>query len=257
MSLDLNSSWRQLLLGACALMLTACGGAERPQSPIILAASSLQEALTEVAQAFAEQGHEIPSLSFASSASLARQIEYGAPADLFISADQQWMDAVEQGGFVLNGQKADLLTNEIVLIAPIGGGAATDGDITEIIGDARIAIAEPESVPAGRYAKDVLTGLGAWDQLEAQMVPTQNVRAALALVERGEAEFGLVYASDALASSRVTIVRKFAAQVQPQIIYPLAILEAGPSPIKAELFAFLTSDEAHQIFVAHGFGIAR
>lgn len=241
------------LLAACAQ--NGDDGADH--APVVLAASSLQEALGVIASAYADKGNKAPLLSFASSASLARQIEYGAPADLFISADQQWMDRVENLGHVQNGGRADLLTNRLVLIAPLTHQDQPDSaNLAAMIGTERVAIGEAETVPAGRYAKALLTNLKLWEGLEGQMIGAENVRAALALVERGEADFGLVYASDAAASSRVKVIHEFAGDVQPEISYPLALLAAGTSAQAEGFFTFLTSDEAAQIFIAHGFGIA-
>lgn len=248
-----------LMGGFACLVLAACALGDADQAaraPVILAASSLQESLEEAGRAFAARGNVAPSLSFASSAALARQIEYGAPADVFISADQAWMDRVDNLGLLDQG-RVNLLSNRLVLIVPIADDKPQAGkQPVDIIGEARIAIGDVESVPAGRYAKILLSNLGLWGRLKNQMVGSENVRAALALVERGEAEFGIVYATDAQASARVRIAYEFAQENQPEITYPMAMVAAGDSPQKAQLFAFLASDEARQIFARHGFAPA-
>lgn len=263
----LSQFWACLVGFSCCVFLVGCGESAGDdalrRAPIVLAASSLTEALSEAADVFAAKGNAAPLLSFASSSVLARQVEYGAPADVFISADNAWMDRVESAGLVVADSRVPLLTNRLVLIAPIdsierGGLSLASGDgLAEIVGAGRIAMGEVESVPAGRYAKRLLFNLGLWDGLQSQIVPTENVRGALALVERGEVEFGLVYASDALASKRVKLIHEFAPEFQPEIIYPIGILKAGDSPLKSNFFAFLISDEAANIFARHGFGIVK
>jgi len=243
------------LLGASIALLAACtgGGDARAEGPVVLAAASLQEALSEVADAWQQGGEARPRLSFAASSALARQVEGGAPADLYFSADREWMDRLERAGLLRQGTRADLLTGELVLVARPGeqlqGIAA--------LASGRVAVAEPASVPAGRYARAALERLDLWRTVEPRLVPTENVRAALALVERGEVPLAIVYATDDRASDAVGAVYRFPPESHPPIRYPVAVLAASDHP-RAEAFrAFLTTPQAQRIFAAHGFGIAR
>jgi molybdate transport system substrate-binding protein len=239
---------------ALLMLLCSCqsGGEPVRQGPTILAASSLQEALTQVAEAWTQAGHPPPRLSFAASSALARQIEGGAPADLFLSADEEWMDRLAADGLLRKGSRADLLTNELVLIVPRDAEAAG----LDALATGRLALADPQAVPAGRYARAALESLGLWEQVESRVVPAENVRAALALVERGEVPVGSVYATDAKASDRVAIVFRFPSGSHPPIRYPAAVLAASGHPEAAAFRDFLLSQDARQIFVRHGFGIA-
>lgn len=215
----------------------------------MLAAASLQEAMGEAADAWAMGGHPAPVLSFAGTSALARQIEQGAPADLFVSADEEWMDTLERQGLLRPGTRGDLLGNRLVLIAPKGSAARGLADL----GDGRLALADTEAVPAGKYAKAALEHLGEWPGVADRIAPAENVRAALALVERGEAPLGIVYATDAMASAKVRVVRVFPADSHPPIRYPVAILATASDPDAAALRAFLASPEAQRIFARHGF----
>lgn len=223
----------------------------------MLAAASLQEAMTEAADAWTEAGHPAPALSFAGSSALARQVESGARADIFISADQEWMDELEQKGLVRNGTRRTLLGNAIVLIAAKGSAAKVSleepASLGAALGDGRLAMADPEAVPAGRYGKSALESLGIWQSVSARVAPAENVRAALALVERGQAPLGVVYATDALASDKVKVVARFPAASHPPIRYPAAMLKASENADAVPFLAFLQSDEARRIFLRHGF----
>lgn len=243
-------SSRTLLCFAFALLLAACGGApEAERGPVVLAASSLQEAMTDAADVWAAKGHPEPALSFAASSALARQVEQGAPADIFVSADEDWMDELEDKGLLRSGSRGDLVSNRLVAIRPRG--AAPVG-LTDL-GDERLALADPGAVPAGRYAKAALETLGLWSELADNVVPAENVRAALALVERGEAAVGIVYATDALASDKVEVVERLPAESHPPIRYPVAVLAASTHRDTEAFRAFLASDEARAIFARRGF----
>jgi molybdate transport system substrate-binding protein len=173
----------------------------------VLAAASLQESLTEAANAWTAKGHAKPILSFAASSALARQVIAGAPADLFLSADEEWMDAVAKAGLLRTGTRTTLLGNRLVLIAPASSKVrltpARGFALAKALGTGRLAIADPDAVPAGKYAKAALTALGVWPSVAAKVAPAENVRAAMALVERGAAPLGIVYATDARASKAV------------------------------------------------------
>jgi molybdate transport system substrate-binding protein len=227
------------------------------RGPLVLAAASLQESLTEAADAWAAQGHTRPILSFAASSALARQILAGAPADLFLSADEPWMDAVAKAGLLRSGTRATLLGNRLVLIAPTASRTkltiARGFPLAGALGGGRLALADPDAVPAGKYAKAALTSLGVWNGVSAKLAPAENVRAAMALVERGAAPLGIVYATDARASRGVRVVSMFPASSHPPIHYPLALLKASRNGDAAGFRAFLLSRQGRVIFARHGF----
>lgn len=248
-----SAAARLALLALLLPVLSACGDSrDIERGPVVLAASSLQESLEAVGEAWAARGNAAPVLSFAASSALARQIEQGAPADLFVSADGDWMDHLDSLGLLRAGTRTDLLGNRLVLVRPKGATVAGLADL----GDGRLALADPNAVPAGRYARAALESVGQWRLVEASVVPAENVRAALALVERGEATLGVVYETDALASDAVDVIETFPASSHPPIRYPAAVL-AGSRHRDAEAFLdFLGSDEGRRIFARHGFGIA-
>lgn len=218
----------------------------------MLAASSLQGSLEEVSEAWTAMGHEPPVLSFAASSSLARQVAQGAPADLFVSADEDWMNTVEQQDLLRAGTRGDILSNRLVLVAKRGAAVRSLAEL----GAGRLALADPAAVPAGKYAKAALESRGQWRTVESSVVPAENVRAALALVERGETVLGIVYATDAMASDAVEVLETLPDNSHPPIRYPAAVLAGSKHP-EAEAFrAFLTSEQAWQIFARHGFGPA-
>lgn len=235
------------------------GAAPAPRPPLVLAAASLQESMTAAADAWAAHGHARPVVSFASSSALARQAMAGAPADLFVSADEQWMDAAEKAGVIRAGTRADFLGNRLVLVAPRASAARitlTRGvDLARALGGGRLAMADPDSVPAGRYGRIALERLGAWRGVVARVARAENVRAALALVERGVAPFGIVYATDALASKKVRVVATFPATSHPPIRYPLAILKQSRNPDAAGFRDFLLSSRGRAIFGLYGFNV--
>jgi molybdate transport system substrate-binding protein len=238
--------------------LASCGSDSKESRPlVILAAASLQEALEAEADVWAWQGHPRPTMSFAASSALARQVTSGAPADLFLSADEEWMDTLEKAGALKSGTRRDLLTNSIVLIAPQESAAAVDLARPESLGSGPLAMADPAAVPAGKYGKAALQRLGLWQAVAARIVPAENVRAAQALVESGEAPLGIVYATDAAASEKVRILARFPEDSHPPIRYPVAILAASDNP-EAEAFEqFLASKKGQAIFARFGFGIAK
>lgn len=247
---------RSLCLFLAALLLApATSAADR--GPLVLAAASLQESLTEAADAWAAQGHARPVLSFAASSALARQIMAGAPADLFLSADEPWMDAVQKAGLLRGGTRTTLLGNRLVLIAPVGSRVrltpARGFPIARALGGGRLAVADPDAVPAGKYAKAALTSLGVWRGVAGRLAPAENVRAAMALVERGAAPLGIVYATDAKASRAVRVVGTFPAPSHPPIRYPVAVLKASRHKDATAFRAFLLSRQARAIFARHGF----
>ncbi|HEX7873447.1 MAG TPA: molybdate ABC transporter substrate-binding protein [Sphingobium sp.] len=227
------------------------------KGPLVLAAASLQESLTDAATVWTARKHPRPVISFAGSSALARQIGAGAPADIFISADEPWMDDVAAKGLVRPGTRVSFLANRLVLVAP----AASTARITirrgfplaKALGTGRLAMADPDAVPAGKYGKAALTNLGVWSQVESKVARAENVRAALALVERGETPFGIVYATDALASKGVRVVATFPAASHPPITYPIALLKSATSRDAEPFRRFLISREGKAIFARYGF----
>jgi molybdate transport system substrate-binding protein len=246
---------RLILALAILLLAPAVSAAER--GPLVLAAASLQESLTEAADAWAAEGHPRPVLAFAASSALARQIMAGAPADLFLSADEPWMDAVEKAGRLRAGTRKTLLGNRLVLIAPARSkvrlAPAQGFPLARALGGGRLALADPGAVPAGKYAKAALTALGVWRSVADQLAPAENVRAAMALVERGAAPLGIVYATDAKASRAVRVIGVFPASSHPPIRYPVAVLKTSRHPDAAGFRNFLASKQGRAIFARHGF----
>lgn len=248
---------RKLLLITIAVLSGLSPAQAQQRGPLVLAAASLQESLNEAADVWASKRHPRPVISFAGSSALARQVEAGAPADLFISADDEWMDYVAGKGLIRPESRVSFLTNRLVLIAPGGSNVrlniARGFPIARTLGSGRLAMADPDSVPAGKYGKAALTSLGVWPTVASKVARAENVRAALALVERGEAPLGIVYATDARASSRVRVVGTFPANSHPAITYPVAALRASTNP-EAEAFRrFLISREGRAIFIRRGF----
>jgi molybdate transport system substrate-binding protein len=225
-----------------------------PRAPLVLAAASLQESMNAAADAWAKKGHARPVLSFAASSALARQVDAGAPADLFVSADEPWMDDVERRGLIVPGTRAPFLGNRLVLVAPSGDvRPVTLARLPMSLGNGRLAMADPDAVPAGKYGKAALEKLGLWNAVAPRVVRAENVRAALALVERRAAPFGIVYLTDARASLRVRIAATFPADSHPPIRYPLARLKASTSPDAEPFRRFLLSREGRAIFTRYGF----
>lgn len=224
--------------------------------PLVLAAASLQESLNAAADSWVRQGHERPVLSFAGSSALARQIEAGAPADLFISADEKWMDQLEQKGNIIDTTRETFLGNQLVLVAPRSHHQRvemTPAGLSKALTVGAVAMADVGAVPAGRYGKAALESLGIWDRVAPHVVQAENVRAALSLVERGAAPWGIVYATDARASDKVMLAGIFPPTSHPPIRYPIARITGAKNP-QAEAFRqFLVSPAAKPIFAHYGF----
>ena len=244
-----------ILAAACALWPFGAGAAE----VVVFAAASLKEGLDAVAAEFrAATGHRV-AISYAGSGQLAKQIIAGAPADIFISAAVDWMDAVEREGLVAAGTRGDLLGNSLVLIAH-GRGAAPvaigpDLDLGAMLGEGRLSMALVDAVPAGQYGKAALEHLGLWEGVVPAVAQSDNVRAALALVARGEAPLGIVYATDAAASDNVSVLGAFPPESHPPIRYPAALLTGAADEADRAFFEALSSDAADATFAAHGFAI--
>ncbi len=249
---------RVLILLAALFGLTSPASAQPSRAPLVLAAASLQESLTAAAEAWARAGDARPGLRLAASSTLARQVAAGAPADLFFSADEDWMDDLDRRGLLAAGTRTDVLRNRLVVIARTGTSSRlrTRSEIARTLAAGPLAMADPDSVPAGKYGKAALIRLGVWDQIAPSVVRAENVRAALALVQRGAAPFGIVYATDARAAPGVRVAGLFPAASHPPIVYPLARLKTSANPEAEGFRHFLTSTRGKAIFVRYGF-IAR
>jgi len=243
---------RRLL--AAAILAALASHAAAQDRVVVFAAASLKNALDEIVAPSASK----PVISYGASSALARQIENGAPADAFISADLDWMDYLEKKGLVAAGTRRNLLGNRLVLIAPAKQPQtlqiATGFQIAQRLGGGRIALADPRSVPAGKYAKAAFEKLGAWDQISGRVAAAENVRAALALVARGEAPLGVVYQTDANAEPGVMVAGVFPADLHPPIVYPVAALK-GAKAGTAQFLQLLGTPAAQRVFEKHGFTV--
>jgi len=242
-----------------ATVLIASAAWAQPRADVtIYAAASLRDALDELAREYERQGRGKATVSYAGSPTLARQIEKGAPADIFISADTDWMDYLAKLGLIRIETRVDLLSNRLVLIAPADSQTALkigpQFPLATSLGDRRLAMADPDSVPAGKYGRAALEALGVWKEVASKVARAENVRAALALVARGEAPFGVVYRTDALAERRVRIVGEFSRGLHPDIVYPAAIVAGTRSKIAYEYLRYLRSHAAQAVWQRHGFG---
>jgi len=243
---------------AALLFCLALVPAARADTITVFAAASLRQALDAAAKPFEAATGDKVSVSYAGSNALARQIEAGAPATLFISADLDWVDYVERRGLTVPGTRKDLLGNDLVLIAPAdsatGVKIAPGFDLAGALAGGRLALANPDSVPAGKYAKAALTKLGAWQGVERRIAPAENVRAALALVSRAEAPLGVVYRTDAMADKGVRIVDVFPQGSHPPIVYPMVQLK-GTNAATAALAEHLAAPATRATWEHYGFRV--
>ena len=207
-----------------------------------------------------DTGHKVVA-SYDGSDTLAQQIDYGAPADIFISADTDWMDYLADRGLIKPETRRNLLGNKLVLIAKAGSAPTLaigpNFPLAQALGNGRLAIADPASVPAGKYGRAALQALGVWASVKDRLVPAQDVRAALALVSRREAPLGIVYQTDAVADGGVDIVGTFPASTHPPIVYPLAVIKGSTNPAAKSYIEFLQSHAVEPAFGHHGFVLLR
>lgn len=241
-----------------ALCIALATGLAQAQPPVLVfAAASLKNALDAAVQAYAAQGGGRITVSYGASSALARQIEAGAPAQLFISADLEWMDYLEQRSLIDPASRRKLLANRLVLIAPsasrLSVTIAPGFPLRSLLHGGRLALADPAGVPAGLYAKAALEKLGVWASVADRLAPAENVRVALAFVARGEAPLGIVYATDARVEPRVRVVATFPADSHPPIVYPVALTSAAGAQRARGFERFLGSPEARAIFERWGF----
>jgi molybdate transport system substrate-binding protein len=249
------------MLLAAALLPPAAARAQ--EALTVFAAASLTDALRALGQEWVARGNPAPRLSFAASSALARQIEQGAGADLFLSADEPWMDYLQQRNLIVNDSRVSPIGNALVLITPADQRRtvtlARDTDLAALLGpQGRLATGDPAHVPVGRYAQAALTWMGQWQALSPRIARADNVRTALLLVERGEAPFGIVYATDVAASRGVAVAATFPAESHPPITYPFAITRRADANAQARAFhAFLAGPEALPTWQRFGFSLAR
>jgi molybdate transport system substrate-binding protein len=255
-----------LAIGAVSFTRSVLGGEGAPAAPpdsktapVVFAAASMKTALDAVAAVWKADTGRTVSITYASSAVLAKQIEQGAPADIFISADLKWMDYLEKSKLIRAGTRKNLFGNKLVLIAPSDADVtleiAKGFDLAGAAGDGKIAVCMIDSCPAGIYAKEALESLGVFAGVEPKLAQADNVRNALTLVSRGEAKFGIVYATDAKADPKVIVVGTFPASSHSPIVYPVALVAASANPDAALFLAYLTSQAATKIFLEQGFEI--
>ena len=226
---------------------------------IVFTAASLKDALDEVNAAYQHQKGQETATSYAASSTLAKQIEAAAPADIFISADLDWMDYLAKRNLIKPETRANLLGNRLVLIAPADStvklAIEPDFPLGKALGNGRLAIADPTGVPAGKYGKAALEALGVWSSVADRLAPAENVRATLALVARGEAPLGIVYQTDAASDKTVKIVGAFPENTHPPIVYPIAVVATSTNPAAPGYIAFLKSPVARPFFEKQGFTV--
>mgnify|MGYP005839961595 CR=1 FL=1 len=251
--------FRPLTLSLALALATLGPSDTRAETVTAFAAASLTTAMADIETGFeAATGHDL-AVSLAGSSALARQIQQGAPADVFVSANPGWMDALEADGLIAPGTRRDLLRNALVLIAhdaqhpmfEIG----PDMDLAALLGDGRLAMALVAAVPAGIYGKAALHSLGQWEATAPRIVQTNNVRGALALVALGEAPYGIVYATDAAAEDAVSVIGTFPAGTHPPIVYPVAGIAGREGAAQAALLDYLQGAEARAAFERQGFAV--
>jgi molybdate transport system substrate-binding protein len=242
---------RRLLLAALAVLLAVPAGAE---DVVVFAASSLTDALQQVAARFeAAAGHHVV-LSFGASSELARQVRAGAGADFFLSADAAQMDALARAGLVQEADRFDLLSNALAVIVPLAASVVPQR-AADLLAVKRLALADPESVPAGVYAREYLMRQKVWDALQPRVIPALDVRAALAIVENGHADAGIVYRTDTRSRARIRVAYLVPAADAPRIVYPAALLARSTSVAARQFAAFLRTPEARALFEEQGFGV--
>ncbi|MFO7652935.1 MAG: molybdate ABC transporter substrate-binding protein [Candidatus Krumholzibacteriia bacterium] len=250
---------RRITAGAAIIAGCATADAGEPAGGagiLVFAATSTTEAITEAAATFQEETGIVVTSSFASSSTLARQIEQGAPAQIFVSASESWMDYLDARELMVAGTRARLFGNGLVLVAPAdsplqGVEVSADLDLTGMLAGGRLALGDPDHVPAGQYARAALESLGLWREAEPRLARQNTVRSALALVVRGEVPLGIVYATDAAGVDGVKIVGTFPAGIDLPISYPAALVQ--DTPAARQFLAFLHSESARAIFARHGF----
>ncbi|HXA70149.1 MAG TPA: molybdate ABC transporter substrate-binding protein [Stellaceae bacterium] len=245
------------LIALCLALQIALAATASAKDAVVFAAASLKNALDEASASYQQEAATGVLIAYAASSTLAKQIENGAPADLFISADLDWMDYLQQRNLIKAETRVTLLGNRLVLIAPAESTATVEirpgFPLADMLGDQRLAMGDPGAVPAGKYGKAALEKLGIWPSVAAKVAPAEDVRAALLLVERRETPLGIVYATDAAADKGVRIVASFPKDSHPPILYPAAEVASGGNPAAAAFLAYLKSERARPFFERQGF----
>jgi molybdate transport system substrate-binding protein len=250
---------RRCLIAAAgaALMVLAAPAAKAAEQVTMFAAASLRTALDAVSAAWTADTGKKAVISYAASSALAKQIEQGAPADIFFSADLDWMNYLDEKNLIDKASVTRLLGNDIVLIAPkdstVTAEIAPGLKLAELLGGGRLAMGDVKSVPAGRYGKAALESLGVWASVENSLAQAENVRAALKLVATGEAPLGIVYRTDAEAEPTVKVVGVFPSDSHPPIVYPVALTANARAGAAGEFLSYLKTPAAREIFKANGF----
>lgn len=245
------------ILGIYSTMAVAGSGAE---SITVFAAASTTNAITEIGKMFSEQNKVEFIPSFASSSTLAKQIENQAPANLYISANYKWMDYLKEKKIINNSSRFDLLSNRIVLIVPADSSIKkidikANFDLSKLLGNGYLSMGDPDHVPAGIYGKQSLENLGVWDSIKDKVARSKDVRAALMLVERGESPLGIIYVTDAAITKKVRIVGTFPEESHSSILYSVALVAGKETPAALDFMKFLKTQEAKSIFEKYGFTV--
>lgn len=247
-------------LGAAALALTLSTATARADDIVVFAAASLTNALNEIGETFTAKTGHVMRASYAASSGLAKQIEQGSPAHVFASADLKWMDYLAGQKLIAAGSRFNLLGNTLVVIAPADsplGHIDIDAktDFAALAGAGRIATGDPDSVPVGLYFRQAMERSNQWKAVEPKLARAESVRAALVLVERGEAPIGVVYATDAAVSKKAKVVGTIPASLHDAIVYPFALVAGKETPAAKAFLDFVRSDQAKGVFVKYGFKV--
>jgi molybdate transport system substrate-binding protein len=257
---DTRCRWLCTLVAAgLALATSAAPAVAQGKDPLVFAAASLKNALDEIAGQWQRATGKKAVISYAASNTLIKQIEAGAPADIFISADLDWMDYGQQKNLIKPDTRINLLGNRLVLAAPKDSPLRVDVrpgfELAATLKGGRLAMANVDAVPAGKYGKAALAKLGVWDSVKDKIAQTENVRAALLLVSRGEAPLGIVYQTDAASDPSVKIVGTFPEDTHPPITYPFALTRESSNPDAVALLDYIRSPAARAVFERHGFTV--
>jgi molybdate transport system substrate-binding protein len=248
--MNITAKLRVLIYSAIVVLTPAL----RAETVTVFAAASLTDSLKVAAQRYEGQSHDKIEFNFAGSSVLARQIEEGAPADIFFSADTQWMDELEKKGLIAKETRRDRLSNSLVIVVPKDSttSIASPRDLLQA-GIGRLALADPKAVPAGIYAREYLQKQNLWTAIEPKVIPTANVRAALAAVASGDADAGIVYKTDAAISKQVRVAYAVPARDGPEIIYPVAAVKGTAKPAAQKFLDYINSHVGGEVFAGFGF----
>ena len=247
------------MVAALALGLAASPAIAQNHDVVVFAAASLKNALDDINMQYQRETGRHANIDLAASSTLAKQIANGAPADIFISADLAWMNFLEKRQLIRAGTQKDLLSNKLVLVAPANGAVAVKIEphfpLSQLLAGGKLVMADTNSVPAGKYGKTALEKLGVWSSVSGQVAQAENVRAALELVARKEAPYGIVYVTDAAAEPRVKVVGVFPDDTHAPIVYPIAIVTSSSNPDAAAFVSYLESPAAKPLFETQGFTV--